>query len=100
MGADKIFSEPNTLTGSIGVFGVIPYFKDLAEKNGIRSDVVSTNANSNMISAINGLSPGTLNIMTRSVESTYQRFVHFVTQNRKNLLKRLTRSVAEEYGPV
>lgn len=83
MGADKIFSEPNTLTGSIGVFGVIPYFKDLAEKNGIRSDVISTNANSNMISAINGLSPGTLNIMTRSVESTYQRFVHFVTQNRK-----------------
>lgn len=83
MGADKIFSEPNTLTGSIGVFGVIPYFKELAEKNGIRSDVVSTNANSNMISAINGLSPGTLNIMTRGVESTYQRFVHFVTQNRK-----------------
>lgn len=83
MGADKIFSEPNTLTGSIGVFGVIPYFKELAEKNGIRSDVVSTNANSNMISAINGLSPGTLSIMTRSVESTYQRFVHFVTQNRK-----------------
>ncbi|WP_027381915.1 signal peptide peptidase SppA [Epilithonimonas caeni] len=83
MGADKIFSEPNTLTGSIGVFGVIPYFKELAEKNGIRSDVVSTNANSNMFSAINGLSPGTLNIMTRSVESTYQRFVHFVTLNRK-----------------
>ena len=83
MGADKIFSEPNTLTGSIGVFGVIPYFKELAQKNGIRSDAVTTNANSNMISAINGLSPGTLTIMTRSVESTYQRFIHFVTQNRK-----------------
>lgn len=83
MGADKIFSEPNTLTGSIGVFGVIPYFKELAHKNGIRSDAVTTNANSNMISAINGLSPGTLTIMTRGVESTYQRFVHFVTQNRK-----------------
>lgn len=83
MGADKIFSEPNTLTGSIGVFGVIPYFKELAQKNGIRSDAVTTNANSNMISAINGLSPGTLTIMTRSVEGTYQRFVHFVTQNRK-----------------
>ena len=83
MGADKIFSEPNTLTGSIGVFGVIPYFKELAQKNGIRSDAVTTNANSNMISAINGLSPGTLTIMTRSVEVTYQRFIHFVTQNRK-----------------
>ncbi len=89
MGADRIFSEPNTLTGSIGVFGVIPYFKELAEKNGIRSDVVSTNANSNMISAINGLSPGTLNIMTRSVESTYQRFVHFVTLNRKKSFEQI-----------
>ena len=89
MGADKIFSEPNTLTGSIGVFGVVPYFKELAEKNGIRSDVVSTNANSNMISAINGLSPGTLNIMTRSVESTYQRFVHFVTLNRKKSFEQI-----------
>ena len=62
---------------------MIPYFKDLAAKNGIRSDAVTTNANSNMISAINGLSPGTLTVMTRSVESTYQRFVHFVTVNRK-----------------
>jgi len=89
MGADKIFSEPNTLTGSIGVFGVIPYFKDLAAKNGIRSDAVTTNANSNMISAINGLSPGTLTIMTRSVESTYQRFVHFVTVNRKQSFEQI-----------
>ncbi|UQB67364.1 signal peptide peptidase SppA [Epilithonimonas zeae] len=89
MGADKIFSEPNTLTGSIGVFGVVPYFKELAEKNGIRSDVVSTNANSNMISAINGLTPGTLNIMTRSVEATYQRFVHFVTVNRKKSFEQI-----------
>lgn len=89
MGADKIFSEPNTLTGSIGVFGVIPYFKDLAAKNGIRSDAVTTNANSNMISAINGLSPGTLTIMTRSVESTYQRFVHFVTLNRKQSFEQI-----------
>lgn len=89
MGADKIFSEPNTLTGSIGVFGVIPYFKELAEKNGIRSDAVTTNANSNMISAINGLSPGALTIMTRSVESTYQRFVHFVTKNRKKSFEQI-----------
>lgn len=83
MGADKIFSEPNTLTGSIGVFGMIPYFKELAEKNGIRSDVVSTNTNANMFSTINGVTPGTLNILTKNVELTYQRFVHFVTENRK-----------------
>ncbi len=83
MSADKIFSEANTITGSIGVFGMIPYFKELANKNGINSEVVSTNANSAMYSPINGLSPGALTIMTKNVENTYNRFVNFVVSNRK-----------------
>ncbi|MBU8883935.1 signal peptide peptidase SppA [Kaistella sp. DKR-2] len=82
MAADKIYSEPNTLTGSIGVFGIIPYFKEIANKNGLSSHAVNTNANSNMYSPINGITPGGVSIMTRSVEQTYKRFVHFVTQNR------------------
>ncbi|MCW3168504.1 signal peptide peptidase SppA [Chryseobacterium sp. 09-1422] len=83
MAADKIYSEPNTLTGSIGVFGVMPYFKDLANRNGVRSDIVATNANSAYYSSLNGLTPYGVNLMTRSVEGTYKRFVYFVTQNRK-----------------
>ena len=83
MAADKIYSEPNTLTGSIGVFGVLPYFKELANKNGVRSDIVATNANAAYYSSLNGLTPYGVNLMTRSVEGTYKRFVHFVTQNRK-----------------
>ena len=83
MAADKIYSEPNTLTGSIGVFGMIPYFKEVANKNGFTAIPVSTNANSNMYSAINGVTPGGVSILTRSVEQTYKRFVHFVTVNRK-----------------
>lgn len=83
MAADKIYSEPNTLTGSIGVFGMIPYFKEIANKNGLTSIPVNTNANSNMYSAINGVTPGGVAILTRSVEQTYKRFVHFVTDNRK-----------------
>lgn len=83
MGADKIYSEPNTITGSIGVFGIFPYAKELANRNGVYAHSVSTNANSDMVSAINGLSPGGLSILTRSVEGTYKRFVYFVTQNRK-----------------
>lgn len=83
MAADKIYSEPNTITGSIGVFGMIPYFKEIANKNGLNSYAVNTNANSNMYSAINGLTPGGITMMTRSVEQTYKRFVHFVTVNRK-----------------
>lgn len=83
MAADKIYSQPNTLTGSIGVFGMIPNVKNLANRNGIRSDIVKTNENSNYHSLLQGLSPGGKTMITKSVESTYKRFVHWVTQNRK-----------------
>ncbi|MDM1554605.1 signal peptide peptidase SppA [Chryseobacterium indologenes] len=89
MAADKIYSEPNTLTGSIGVFGVLPYYKDIANKNGIRADVVATNANSMYYSGLNGVTPYGVNMMTKSVEGTYKRFVHFVTQNRKKTFEQI-----------
>ncbi len=89
MAADKIYSEPGTLTGSIGVFGVFPYFKDLANRNGLTAHTVSTNANSNMFSSLNGLTPGGAAMMQRSVEMTYKRFVHFVTQNRKKSFEQI-----------
>ncbi|RMZ57866.1 signal peptide peptidase SppA [Chryseobacterium nematophagum] len=89
MAADKIYSEPNTLTGSIGVFGVIPYFKEIANKNGIRSDIVATNANSQYYSSLNGVSPYGVNMITKGVEGTYKRFVHFVTQNRKQSFEQI-----------
>ena len=82
MAGDRIFAQNNTITGSIGVFGVIPDAKNLANRNGIYSDAVSTNANSNMISPFSGLSSGTLAIAQRSVVNTYNRFVHFVSKNR------------------
>ena len=83
MAGDRIFAQNNTITGSIGVFGVIPDAKNLANRNGIYSDAVSTNANSNMISPFSWLSSGTLAIAQRSVVNTYNRFVHFVSKNRK-----------------
>lgn len=89
MAADKIYSEPNTLTGSIGVFGMIPYFKEIADKNGLNSYAVNTNANSNMYSSINGVTPGGITMMTKSVEQTYKRFVHFVTENRKKSFEQI-----------
>ncbi|MBT0552094.1 signal peptide peptidase SppA [Riemerella anatipestifer] len=89
MAGDKIYSEPNTITGSIGVFGVIPDFKNLANKNGIRSDVVSTNANSQMMSPISGITDGTKNMLQNSVEQTYKRFVYFVTKNRNKTFEQV-----------
>ena len=89
MAADKIYSEPNTLTGSIGVFGIIPYFKEIADKNGLNSYAVNTNANSNMYSPINGITQGGITMMTKSVEQTYKRFVHYVTENRKKSFEQI-----------
>lgn len=82
MAGEKIYSEPNTITGSIGVFGVIPNVKELAKRNGVRADVVKTNENSNHHSLVQGLSPGAKQMLTKSVEMTYKRFVHFVAENR------------------
>lgn len=89
MAADKIFAQNNTVTGSIGVFGVIPDAKKLANNNGIYTDIVSTNANSNMISPLSGVSDGTISIMHKSVQQTYKRFIHFVSKNRKLTLEQV-----------
>lgn len=89
MGADKIYSEPNTLTGSIGVFGVLYNFEDVANKNGIRSDVVSTNDNAAYYSMLHGLTPHGRAMITKSVEGTYKRFVGFVTENRKKTFEQV-----------
>jgi protease-4 len=51
-GANKIISEPTTLTGSIGVFGVIPNGEQLAKKMGATFDGVSTNKHSNFANDI------------------------------------------------
>ncbi|MGC4128303.1 MAG: signal peptide peptidase SppA [Bergeyella sp.] len=89
MAGDKIFSEPNTLTGSIGVFGVIPNYKELANRNGIRTDVVETNVNSSMYSPMRGLNPNAMDMMSKNIEATYKRFVHHITKNRKKAFEQI-----------
>ena len=83
MAADKIYAEKNTITGSIGVFGVLPYFKEIANRNGIHSEIVKTNANSDYLSSIEGLTPYGKRVMNENVSNTYNRFVTLVSQNRK-----------------
>lgn len=42
LGGNQIFAQPNTITGSIGVFGVLPNIQELANENGVTWDAVST----------------------------------------------------------
>jgi len=79
----------NTITGSIGVFGIAVNLKELANRNGIRTDVIGTNTNSNMYSISSGFTSGAKDILQKSVDMTYKRFVYFVSQNRKKTFEEI-----------
>lgn len=82
--SDKIFAQPNTITGSIGVFGMIPNAKELVNNIGITTDGVKTNANADQLKSIfNPLSSDAEKMMNRSVVLVYEKFVNHVARNRK-----------------
>ena len=83
-GADRIFAEPNTITGSIGVFGMIPNIqKALSEKLGITVDTVNTNKHSDVPSVLRGTSGVEYDYIQQSVERIYNVFITKVAEGRK-----------------
>ncbi len=81
-GADKIFAEPTTITGSIGVFGTIPNITGLAEDMGINAEQVGTNKNSVDYSLFEPMSVDFRNLVREGVESVYRTFLERVSQGR------------------
>lgn len=81
-GAEKIFAQENTITGSIGVFGMLPNAEKAARDMGIVSEVVKTNKNSFDFSLIKGASPEIKNLILKGVEGTYKTFVNRVAEGR------------------
>jgi protease-4 len=82
--ANKIFAEPNTITGSIGVFGLLfNAQKMLNNKLGITLDSVATNRMSNFGSVTRPLTAEERNILQESVEDIYAVFVKRVSDGRK-----------------
>jgi protease-4 len=79
---DKIFAEPTTITGSIGVFGTIPNMHELAKNIGVNAEQVGTNANSVDYSFFEPMSDSFRNVMQESIEETYQTFLSRVSQGR------------------
>ena len=83
-GASKIYAQPNTLTGSIGVFGLIPNLGDFFKnKLGITFDMVATNKHSDYITTYRSLEPFETGVLTNQVEHTYKVFVSHVAEGRK-----------------
>ncbi|HEU0064358.1 MAG TPA: signal peptide peptidase SppA, partial [Flavisolibacter sp.] len=83
-GADSIFAQPNTITGSIGVFGIIPdlgsFFKN---KLGITFDGVKTSPYADMGAIYRPLNPGEQQQIQKSIERTYMQFKQRVAEGRK-----------------
>lgn len=81
--ADTILANPTTLTGSIGVYGVIPDFSNLLKnKMGITIDRAMTNKHADYISVTRPMAPYEEKVMTNSVERIYKTFLSHVSEGR------------------
>ena len=86
-GADRIFAGANTVTGSIGVFGVIPNLNPmLKNKLGITIDRVETNEHASF-SMLNKLSPFERKKIQEGVDDIYDDFISKVAEGRDGLKK-------------
>ena len=81
--ADEIIAQPSTITGSIGVFAIIPSFNRSLAQLGIGTDGVKSTPYSGEPNIIAGLSPETKVILQSSVEDIYKRFTGLVSESRK-----------------
>jgi len=81
--ADFIYAEPSTITGSIGVFGVLPSFQGTLQKLGIGADGVKTTPLSGEPDLFKGPSPEVNRLIQTGVESMYGRFLNIVATARR-----------------
>jgi protease IV len=81
--ADRIFAQPNTITGSIGVFGMLPNMqKAFADKLGITVDTVNTNKHSDIGTAMRPVAKDEFAYIQNSVEKVYSTFIGRVAEGR------------------
>lgn len=81
-GADAIFASPSTMTGSIGIFGVIPNIAPLADKIGIDYDVVKTSDGADFPRIFGPMTPAQERGLQRYINSGYNLFVRRCSEGR------------------
>jgi protease-4 len=80
---DRIFAEPTTITGSIGIFGVIPTFERALAKIGVTADGVRTTPLSGQPDLLAGTNPAVDAVLQSAIENGYRQFIARVAQARK-----------------
>lgn len=81
--ADRIFAEPNTITGSIGVFGMLPNMNQLGKNIGINAEQVKTHENASGYSIFEPMDENFKGFVLESIEKTYATFLKRVADGRK-----------------
>ena len=80
---DRIYAEPSTITGSIGVFGLLPSFQGSLAKLGIGADGIKTTPLSGEPDLFAGPSPEANRMIQAGVDSVYRQFLTIVAQSRR-----------------
>jgi protease-4 len=91
---DRIFAEPTTITGSIGVFGLLPNVKKLANEHGITWDSVQTAKLANPMTLTRPKNDVELNRIQGVVDHIYEQFISKVADSRK-LKKETVQEIAQ-----
>ena len=81
-GCQKIYADATTVTGSIGVFSLIPDFSKVTKKVGVNVESVGSNKHSDMMSLMRPFDAAELAYMQASVEDIYELFVNLVATSR------------------
>ncbi len=87
--ADRIFAEPETITGSIGVFGILPSFDQALAKIGVNADGIATTPLSGQPDVFGGVNEEFNALAQASVEDVYARFTGLVAKSRKQPLEKV-----------
>ena len=93
-GGDRIFAEESTVTGSIGVFGLLSNIEEIANENGVTWDVVKTGKFADIGSNVRPKTEAELAIYQKSVNKTYQLFLNKVARYRDLPIKQV-RDIAQ-----
>lgn len=93
-GANRIFADPLTITGSIGIFGLVPNVQKLTEKIGVHPQSVSTNPGVHFPSIFYPMSPAQHDALQKSIERGYDKFIDRVATGR-DISPEKIRAIAE-----
>lgn len=82
-GADRIYAQPTTITGSIGIFGMIPDIQGLLDKHlGVTASTVQTNKNGNFPTILSPMTPEQADKMQQYINRGYDTFTRRVAEGR------------------